>query len=53
MFDPMTMLGLVVGSTLGGVAPMLVGGGLISSLIGSVIGGIAGIWAGYRINESF
>jgi outer membrane lipoprotein SlyB len=47
----MTMLGMIVGSTLGGIAPMLIGGGLISSLVGSVIGGGLGIWAGLRIKE--
>ena len=47
----MTMLGMVVGSTLGGIAPTLIGGGLISSLIGGVIGGVLGIWAGLRFNE--
>ncbi|HEY4977495.1 MAG TPA: hypothetical protein VII05_09190 [Gaiellaceae bacterium] len=43
---------MIVGSTLGGVAPMLVGGELVSSLIGSLIGGVLGIWAGQRIKES-
>ena len=47
----MTMLGMIVGSTLCGIAPMLIGGGLISSLVGSVIGGGLGIWAGLRIKE--
>jgi hypothetical protein len=47
----MTMLGMIIGSTLGGIAPMLIGGGLISSLVGSVIGGGLGIWAGLRISE--
>jgi outer membrane lipoprotein SlyB len=51
MKGSMTMLGMVVGSTLGGVAPTLIGGGLISSLIGGVIGGVLGIWAGLRFNE--
>ena len=49
----LTIFGMVVGSTLGGIAPMMVGGGLISSLAGSVIGGVLGIWAGVRANEWF
>jgi outer membrane lipoprotein SlyB len=51
MKGSLTMLGMVVGSTLGGVAPMAYGGGMASSLVGSIIGGILGIWAGLRINE--
>ena len=47
----MTMLGMIVGSTLGGVAPTLYGGGIGASLVGSVIGGVIGIWAGLRLNE--
>jgi len=51
MKGSLTMLGMIVGSTLGGVAPMLYGGGMASSLLGSIIGGILGIWAGLRISE--
>ena len=51
MTRTMTGFGMIVGSTLGGIAPMLIGGGLISSLVGSVIGGGLGIWAGLRIKE--
>jgi outer membrane lipoprotein SlyB len=51
MKGSMTMLGMIVGSTLGGVAPTLYGGGIASSLVGSVIGGVLGIWAGLRLNE--
>ena len=47
----MTGFGMIVGSTLGGLAPMLIGGGLGLSLLGTVIGGVLGIWAGLRVNE--
>jgi len=47
----MTVFGMIVGSTLGGIAPTLWGGGVVPSLLGSFIGGILGIWAGLRINE--
>lgn len=46
---------MVVGSTAGGFLPLLWGGGLVSfsGLLGSGIGGIAGIWAGYKLGNSF
>jgi outer membrane lipoprotein SlyB len=51
MKGSLTMVGMVVGSTLGGLAPMLYGGGMGASLLGSVVGGILGIWAGLRLSE--
>ena len=45
------MIGLVVGSTLGGMVPLLWGDSafsVMSVLLGGV-GGVIGIWAGYRI----
>ena len=51
MKSSLTMLGMIVGSTLGGIAPMLYGGGVISSLACGTIGGILGIWAGLRFSE--
>ena len=53
MSGSMTMLGMIVGSTIGGLAPMLIGGGMGLSLLGTVIGGGLGIWAGLRVNEWF
>jgi hypothetical protein len=46
-------LGLFVGSTIGGMVPMLWGGSAlsISSVFFGAVGGILGIWAGYRIGE--
>jgi outer membrane lipoprotein SlyB len=46
-----TMVGMVVGSTLGSFAPALTGGGMTVSLVGTVIGGVLGIWAGLRFSE--
>jgi len=51
MKGSLTMLGMIVGSTLGGIAPTLYGGGIGASLLFSALGGILGIWAGLRINE--
>jgi len=44
------MLSMVVGSTIGGYVPILLGADSISmaSLFGSVAGGILGIWLVYR-----
>jgi hypothetical protein len=46
-------IGLIVGSTLGGVVPMLWGdGGLsMSSVFLGGIGGLLGIWGGYRLSR--
>ena len=42
---------MIVGSTIGGLAPMAYGGGWIAQTLGALIGGAAGIWAGLRLNE--
>ena len=45
------MLGMVVGSIVGGYLPVLFGfDGLMVSLFGSLIGGIIGIWMGYKFS---
>jgi uncharacterized membrane protein YeaQ/YmgE (transglycosylase-associated protein family) len=51
MKGSLTMLGMIVGSTLGGIAPMLYGGGVISSLVCGTIGGVLGVWVGLRFSE--
>jgi hypothetical protein len=45
------MLGMIVGSCVGGYATTLFGSGMLSftSLIGSTIGGILGIWIAFKI----
>jgi hypothetical protein len=47
------MIGVVVGSTLGGYVPALWGaGGLtLASVFFGAVGGVAGIWAGYKISR--
>ncbi len=47
------MVGLAVGSMLGGSVPMLWGGDLFSmwSVFLGGIGGLAGIWTGYRLSR--
>lgn len=49
------MLGLTVGSILGGYAPLLFGGGEFSyvSLFTTAIGATIGVYAGFKIGESF
>ena len=45
------MLGMVVGSIVGGYLPALFGlDGLMVSLLGSFIGGIIGVWIGYKFS---
>jgi gas vesicle protein len=47
----MIMLGMVIGSIVGGYLPALFGfDGLMVSLFGSLIGGIIGIWMGYKFS---
>jgi len=49
------MIGAVVGSSLGSYVPVLWGGDLLSltSCLLALIGGFLGIWAGYRLGQSF
>lgn len=44
------MIGMVVGSTIGGYVPSLFGAGFLSlwGIVGSAIGGILGIWIAYK-----
>jgi phage tail tape-measure protein len=47
--------GMAVGSTVGSYVPVVLGADMFSawSVIGSAVGGIAGIWAGFRIGNSY
>jgi len=47
------MIGMVVGSTLGGYVPTLWGAGGLSlaSVLFGGLGGLLGIWAGYKISR--
>lgn len=49
------MIGLFVGSSIGSYLPVLWGGSLLSftSVLLGAIGGLAGVWAGYKITQSF
>ena len=47
-------IGILVGSTLGSLVPMLWGGDVlvsISSIVWSTIGGLLGIWGGYKLSQ--
>jgi len=45
------MLGMIVGSIIGGYLPVLFGASFLSmwSLFGSAVGGLLGIWIVYKI----
>jgi hypothetical protein len=47
------MIGLFVGSTIGGFLPVLWGASVLSywSIFGNAIGGIIGIWIAFRMTE--
>jgi len=49
----MVMIGLTIGSVLGGYIPILLGASFLSywSIIGNAIGGIIGVWMGYKLSE--
>lgn len=47
---------MIVGSILGGYAPLLWSNGSVFSMAGifcSFVGGILGIWLGYRVSRAF
>ena len=45
--------GFILGSSIGGMVPLIWGDDLISiwGIVMSTLGGIAGIWAGYRVSQ--
>ncbi|MFA5128217.1 MAG: hypothetical protein WC457_04445 [Patescibacteria group bacterium] len=45
------MLGMVVGSTIGGYLPTIFGAGIFSlySILGTVLGGVLGIWLSFKL----
>ena len=49
----MIMLGMIIGSTVGGYVPTLLGVDAFSltSVFGSVVGGILGIWLAYKLTQ--
>lgn len=46
-------IGVLVGSTIGGLIPDLWGAGMLSlsSIVFSTVGGIAGIYIGYQLSQ--
>jgi hypothetical protein len=53
MDNKLIWLGMFVGSTVGGYAPMFFGADMLSmwSIVGSFVGGIAGIVAANRLRD--
>lgn len=51
----LVLIGMTIGSIIGGYVPVLLGADLFSftSLIGNGIGGLLGIWAGYKFSKMF
>ncbi len=49
------LLGLTIGSLIGGYIPMLWGAGALSiaSLIGNTLGGIVGIYIAFQVSQNF
>lgn len=50
----LVMLGMIVGSSIGGYIPILLGASFLSffSLIGSAVGGILGIYITFQLSKS-
>jgi len=48
-------IGVLVGSTLGSMVPLIWGAGMlsISSIFWSTIGGLAGIYLGFKLSQGF
>lgn len=51
MDKKVVMIGILIGSTLGGYIPTFFGVGAFSmiSLLGGFVGGVAGIWISYKL----
>lgn len=45
------MMGLLIGSLVGGYIPCLFGAGFLSmwGIVGSMVGGVLGIWIAYKV----
>jgi hypothetical protein len=55
MTKKLIWIGMFIGSTIGNMLPLLWGGDAISvsGVLLSLVGGIVGIWAGYRLGQSY
>jgi len=54
MTKKLIWIGMIVGSAIGNMVPLLWGGDAISmaGFLLSAVGGIVGIWAGYRLGQN-
>lgn len=52
MTKTLVMIGMFIGSLIGGYLPVLFGASLLSfsSILGNGIGALVGIWLGYKIS---
>lgn len=50
----LVMIGMVVGSIVGGYIPIFFGASLLSfsSIIGNSLGGLVGIWIAYKLTQN-
>jgi hypothetical protein len=51
----LVMVGMVIGSLIGGYLPVLFGSSILSvtSVIGNAIGGLVGIFVSYKLSDGF
>ena len=51
----MVMLGMTIGSMIGGFIPTLLGADIFSlwGVVGTLVGGLIGIWAGFSLKNLF
>lgn len=51
----LVLLGMTLGSFVGGYVPLIFGADLlsVSSIIGNAVGGLIGVWLAYKLTSGF